>query len=202
MIGKLTGKVDSIGVGSCIIDVSGVGYVVSCSANTLRHLSGKDDFVSLIIETHVREDQISLFGFWNEQERDMFRLLVKVNGVGVKVALAILGGLSAPQLASAITLQDKSVFQPISGIGPKLATRIVTELKDKFNGIDISHMSSGSDTASNTAINNDMSDAMLALINLGYHKDTVSNIVQKISKTSPDSKVGDIIRMGLKELSL
>jgi len=131
MIGKLKGIIDSYGEDHIIVDVNGVGYVVHCSARTLQALPPQGDPVALAIETHVREDQIRLFGFQEDIEREWFRLLQTVQGVGTKVALSILSTLKPSELASAISLRDKAMVARSPGVGPKVAERIVTELKDK-----------------------------------------------------------------------
>src|SRR5471032_2042187 len=131
MIGKLKGIIDSYGEDNVILDVNGVGYLVHCSARTLQALPAAGEPVVLAIETHVREDQIRLFGFLHDGEREWFRLLQTVQGVGTKVALSILGTLTPADLASAIALRDKAMVARSPGVGPKVAERIVTELKDK-----------------------------------------------------------------------
>ena len=131
MIGKLSGIIDSYGEDFIIVDVGGVGYLVHCSARTLQALPAQGEAVTLAIETHVREDQIKLFGFNSDLEREWFRLLQTVQGVGTKVALAILGTLKPADLASAIAMRDKAAITRTPGVGPKVAERIVTELKDK-----------------------------------------------------------------------
>ena len=131
MIAKLKGLVDTIGEDSCIIDVNGVGYLVFASAKTLGRLVLKGS-VSLLIETVVREDSITLFGFADPLEKEWFNTLTKVQGVGAKVALSILSVLLPSQLAQAVAAQDKNSFARANGVGPKLAARIVTELKDKI----------------------------------------------------------------------
>jgi Holliday junction DNA helicase RuvA len=129
MIAKLRGLLDSFGEDWCIIDVNGVGYHVFCSSRTLDKLNGLCEETTLFIETHIREDHFHLFGFASELERDWFRLLQTVQGVGAKVALAILSTVNPDELSNSIATQDKTVVGQTSGIGPKLATRIVTELK-------------------------------------------------------------------------
>src|SRR5947209_12710839 len=131
MIGKLKGIIDSYGEDSIILDVNGVGYVVHCSARTLQALPAAGEPVVLAIETHVREDQIRLFGFVTPVEREWFRLLQTVLGVGTKVAISVLGTLAPAELASAIALRDKAMIARSPGVGQKVAERIVTELKDK-----------------------------------------------------------------------
>jgi Holliday junction DNA helicase RuvA len=139
MIGKLKGVIDSYGEDYVIVDVQGVGYQVHCSARTLQSLPAQGEAASLAIETHVREDQIRLFGFTSDLEREWFRLLQTVQGVGVKVALAVLSTLRPAELANAIALRDKAAIARTPGVGTKVAERIVTELKDKtpaFSDID------------------------------------------------------------------
>src|SRR5437588_8394200 len=131
MIGKLKGIIDSYGEDFIIVDVNGVGYVVHCSARTRQALPAQGDPVTLAIETHVREDQIRLFGFTGDIEREWFRLLQTVQGVGTKVALSILSTLKPADLASAIAMRDKAMVARSPGVGSKVAERGVTELKDK-----------------------------------------------------------------------
>ena len=131
MIGKLKGIIDSYGEDSIILDVQGVGYLVHCSARTLQALPAPGEAVTLSIETHVREDQIRLFGFTTDAEREWFRLLQTVQGVGAKVALSVLSAMKPGELASAIALGDKAAIRRAPGVGPKVAERLVIELKDK-----------------------------------------------------------------------
>src|SRR6201991_3619593 len=131
MIGKLKGVIDSYGEDFIVLDVHGVGYLVYCSARTLQALPAPGEAAILSIETYVREDQIKLFGFLSDNEREWFRLLQTVQGVGARVALSVLGTLKPAELASAIALRDKAMVARTPGVGPKVAERIVTELKDK-----------------------------------------------------------------------
>lgn len=131
MIGKLKGVIDSYGEDFIVLDVHGVGYLVSCSARTLQSLPATGEAATLSIETHVREDQIRLFGFTSDMEREWFRLLQTVQGVGAKVALSILSTFKPSELASAIAIADKAAIRRTPGVGPKVAERIVIELKDK-----------------------------------------------------------------------
>src|ERR671925_2173241 len=131
IIGKLKGIIDSYGEDFIVLDVNGVGYLVQCSARTLQELPGVGQPVALSIETYVREDQIRLFGFRTDIEREWFRLLQTVQGVGAKVALAVLSTLPPAELANAIALRDKAAVSRTPGVGPKVAERIVSELKDK-----------------------------------------------------------------------
>ncbi len=132
MIGKLTGRLDSVSLQAVVLDVGGVGYEVTVGARTIAELPQPGETVTLAIDTHVREDEIKLYGFATEHERAWFRALQTVQGVGAKIALAVLGTLSAADLANAVALQDKGQVARAPGIGPKVAARIVAELKDKM----------------------------------------------------------------------
>ena len=204
MIGKLTGVVDSYGEDFVILDVHGVGYVVQCSSRTLQRLPKAGEAAALLIETQVREDAIRLFGFAAEAERDWFRLLQSVQGVGTKVALAILGILSPGDLASAIALQDKAAVVRAPGVGPKLAARIVAELKDKapaFGSIDpaVARLA-GEDEAKGAP--KPVQDAISALVNLGYGRPQAAAAVAASVKALGDAaETSALIRRGLKELA-
>ena len=203
MIGKLSGLIDSYGEDFVILDVRGVGYVVHCSPRTLQKLPRAGEAASLAIETQVREDAIRLFGFSAESERDWFRLLQNVQGVGAKVALAILGVLGPGELASAIGMQDKAMIARAPGVGPKLAARIVAELKDKapaFATIDpvaarlVGEESNG---AGKTA-----ADAVSALVNLGYGRpQAAAAIAASLRALGEDAETSALIRRGLRELA-
>lgn len=207
MIGKLTGLVDSIREDSAIIDVNGVGYLIYASAATLRSLPDKGQTVSVIIETHVREDHIHLYGFTEESERQWFLILNTVKGVGTKMALAILSVLSASQLQTAIMSKDKAAFTGISGVGPKLADRLLTELKGKgekvIGGDDIAGLTSPTTPVAEEAggQNKDITDAVSALTNLGYGRSDAFVTVTKIANQNTDISVEELIRNSLKELS-
>jgi holliday junction DNA helicase RuvA len=205
MIGKLKGSIDSYGEDFVIVDVSGVGYVVHCSARTLQALAPVGEAVALSIETQVREDSIRLFGFRSDAERDWFRLLQSVQGVGAKVALAILGVLSPGDLASAIALQDKAMVARAQGVGPKLAARIVAELKDKapaFGDVDpaVARLA-GADEAQSAP--QPMRDAIIALVNLGYGRPQAAAAVAAAAKALGEgAETAPLIRRGLKELAM
>ena len=202
MIGKLKGLIDAIGESHCVIDVNGVGYDVSCSARTLRNLKLGEPAV-LAIETYVREDAIRLFGFLATQERDWFRLLQTVQGVGAKVALAILGVLSSAELAGAIARQDKAMVARAPGVGPKLAARLVLELKDKAPLLGVADL--GGDIAGAAPaprLPQPAQDAVLALVNLGYGRPQASLAVANgVASLGPDAQTAALIRIGLKELA-
>ena len=208
MIAKLRGFVDSVYEDSCIVDVGGVGYLVSASSRTLGKLA-KGAEVSLLIETVVREDSISLYGFYDAWEKEWFNTLTKVQGVGAKVCLSILSALSPAQLAQAVSAQDKNSFLRASGVGPKLAARLVTELKDKIvliPGADVSLADvSGSvaavPQAAMPAEDNTAEDVISALVNLGYQRLEAYHIVSKVYAENADKSVSELIRLSLKEFA-
>ncbi len=205
MIGKLKGLVDSVGEDWVIVDVGGVGYEVMCSRRTLAGIGQTGEMVDLAIETYVREDQIRLFGFASANERAWFRLLQGVQGVGAKVALAILSALTPQDIANAIALQDKAIVSQAQGVGPKVAQRIVTELKDKAPGLLVD---SGPSAPDNRAVLPDaaqgsaVSDAVSALTNLGYAPAQASSAVAFAARDAGmEASAQELIRLGLKELS-
>ena len=203
MIGKLKGVVDSLHEDHLILDVHGVGYVVACSTRTLQNLPRIGEAAVLAIETQVREDAIRLFGFLSDSERDWFRLLQSVQGVGAKVALAILSILSPDELTSAIALQDKAAVSRAPGVGPKLAARIVAELKDKagtFGAVDPQAMTlaGGSAPVGSSAAQ----EAISALVNLGYGRPQAATAVAASLKALGEgAETSALIRRGLKELA-
>jgi Holliday junction DNA helicase RuvA len=203
MIGKLKGLVDSVSEETLILDVNGVGYVVAASARTLRHLPAIGERATLHIETQVREDAIRLFGFFVEAERDWFRLLQSVQGVGAKVALAILGILSPAELTQAIALQDKAMVARAPGVGPKLAARIVAELKDKAPALGVADLGGEIAGAAPTGgLSRGAQDAVLALVNLGYGRPQAALAVARgVASLGVDAQTAALIRLGLKELA-
>ncbi len=204
MIGKLTGVVDSYGDDFIILDVHGVGYVVQCSSRTLQNLPKAGEAAALHIETQVREDAIRLFGFSTDAERDWFRLLQSVQGVGAKVALAIQGILSPGDLASAIALQDKAAITRAPGVGPKLGARIVAELKDKapaFGSIDPAVMRLAGEEEAKGAPK-PVQDAISALVNLGYGRpQAAAAVAASVKALGETAEAPALIRRGLKELA-
>ena len=204
MIGKLKGLIDSYGEDFVILDVNGVGYVVQCSARTLQKLPRPGEASALAIETQVREDSIRLFGFDSENERDWFRLLQNVQGVGAKVALAILSILPPGELAAAIATQDKAMVARAPGVGPKLAARIVAELKDKapaFGAVDPLVARLSGDTEAENAPSA-VRDAISALVNLGYGRpQAAAAVAASVKKLGEGAETGALIRQGLKELA-
>jgi Holliday junction DNA helicase RuvA len=203
MIGKLKGTIDSYGEDFVILDVHGVGYLVHCSARTLQALPGAGEAVELAIETHVREDQIRLFGFASAPEREWFRLLQTVQGVGTKVALAVLSTLKPTDLASAIAMRDKAALTRAPGVGGKVAERIVTELKDKapaLAAVDpaIVRLTGALDERSAPQ---PLRDAVSALVNLGYGHPQAAAAVAAAAREAGDADTARLIRLGLKELA-
>jgi holliday junction DNA helicase RuvA len=205
MIGKLKGIIDEIGEDYCIVDVHGVGYVAHCSTRTLAALPGTGEAVTLFIETYVREDMIRLYGFRTGLERQWFLLLMNnVQGVGAKVALAILSTLEPPDLANAIALRDIAMVSRAPGVGKKVAERIVTELKNKapaFAGSASGTIGLKQELGEGLAPA-PIADAVSALTNLGYSRDVAANAVAaalKLAGEGADS--ARLIRLGLKELA-
>lgn len=204
MIGKLKGVIDAYGEDFVIVDVHGVGYVVHCSSRTLQNLPPAGEAAELAIETHVREDMIRLYGFRADAEREWFRLLQSVQGVGAKVALGILSALDPGALATAIATGDKASVSRGPGVGPKLAARIVAELKDKapaFSTVDPALVRL-SDMVEDRKAPQPVSDAISALVNLGYAQPQASAAVAAALKQAgdePDART--LIRLGLRELA-
>jgi Holliday junction DNA helicase RuvA len=204
MIGKLKGLLESVADDKALIDVNGVCYETHCSGRTLTSLPAKGEAVSLFIETYVREDQLKLFGFISESEKQWFLLLMTVQGVGAKVALAILSTLSASELSSAIALQDKAMVGRAPGVGPKVAQRIVSELKGKapVGGTIDAGVQGLQEALGEGVATGNVADAVSALTNLGYAQAQASAAVARIiAKEGDDLETEKLIRMGLKELS-
>lgn len=204
MIGKLKGTIDEIGDDHAVIDVHGVGYVAYCSGRTLAKLGSPGEAVVLFIETYVREDMIRLYGFATALEREWFRLLQSVQGVGAKVALAVLATLPPADLANAIALQDKTAVARAPGIGPKVALRIVSELRNKapaYAGEAAATIGLKQELGEGVAAA-PVSDAVSALTNLGYSRDQAANAIAAALKTAGEgADSARLIRFGLKELA-
>ena len=204
MIGKLKGVIDTYGEDSVILDVNGVGYEVHCSARTLQALPAPGEAATLSIETHVREDMIRLYGFSSDAERGWFRLLQTVQGVGAKVALAVLGTLKPSELATAVAMRDKAMVARSPGVGPKVAERIVTELKDKapaFAELDpaVVHLAGAVDEK---RAPKPVADAVSALVNLGYGQPQAAAAIAAATRSAGEgADTATLIRQGLKELS-
>ena len=211
MIAKLRGLIDTIGDDYCIIDVNGVGYLVSASSKTLGKLAQGQE-ATLLTEMVVREDSLSLFGFADAWEKEWFTTLTKVQGVGAKVCLSILSVLTPAQLSQAISAQDKTSFCRASGVGPKLAARIVTELKDKIVTIPVGISGANADEviegapAAQVVLPKDTDyskseDVISALVNLGYQRLEAYRAVSKAVAENPDANVPTLIRLALKEFA-
>lgn len=211
MIAKLRGLIDTIGDDYCIIDVNGVGYLVSASSKTLGKLAQGEE-ATLLTEMVVREDSLSLFGFADAWEKEWFTTLTKVQGVGAKVCLSILSVLTPAQLSQAISAQDKTSFCRASGVGPKLAARIVTELKDKIVTIPVGISGTNADDviegtpAAQVVLPKDADyskseDVISALVNLGYQRLEAYRAVSKAVAENPDANVPTLIRLALKEFA-
>lgn len=209
MFAKLTGTIDTIMTDSLILDVGGVGYHVFASGKTLSVIGNRGDGASLLIITHVREDHITLYGFASASEQEWFKLLTSVQGVGARSALNILSACPPDRLMIAIAAQDSALLRQAEGVGPKLAARIVTELKDKAQGLSLkstvapapktkTSKSTSAEQPTTTAIDN---DAISALINLGYGRSEAFSAVVNARAKSNDNSVEGLIKLALKELS-
>ena len=208
MIARLKGIIDDLGPDWLVIDVSGVGYLVHCPARTIGALPGQGMPTELYIETHVREDQISLYGFADARERECFRLLTTVQGVGAKVALAILGTLSPDQLVDAILAQDKAQLSRADGVGPRLAARLLTELKDRILMVAGSLQVVSADQQAREAApaaaaepGGITADAISALVNLGYGRAEAFGAVSRVRRAPGDAdSLEALIPAALREL--
>ena len=217
MIGRLKGLVDGVGDGWVLIDVNGVCYLVEGSGRMLSSLPGQGELVTLAIETYVREDQFRLFGFLSEEERSWFKLLLGVQGVGAKVALAIQSVLSVSELSRAVMAQDKTMVSRAPGVGPKVAQRIVQELKDKVpeasfvvagHGASAGGASDDAGDMNQPDMNTTVSDALSALTNLGYARSQAHVAVMTVMGQLNQSEDGAetfsteaLIKSALKELA-
>lgn len=205
MIARLRGRVERIGDDQAVIDVGGVGYLVFSSGRTLSQLPTVGEVVALEIETHVREDHIHLYAFAEMAECEWFRTLTKVQGVGARVALAILTVLEPDHLLQAIAAQDKTPLTRASGVGPKLAARIVTELKDKVAALSLSLGSLGSKgpaTSSDAPGSGRGEEAVSALVNLGYSRtDAFTAVAQAGQSLGEAAQLDELIKAGLRELA-
>jgi len=199
MIGRLRGVVDGIEDQKCLIDVNGVGYVVFASTRTLSALPNPPGTATLLIETQVREDAISLYGFATGAERDWFRLLTTVQGVGAKVALGMLSALSPDQLIAAISSQDKAALTRAPGVGPKLAARLLTELRERAGTMPSGGILLPSGPIPTGGV---MADALSALTNLGYRRaEAEAALARAVSDHGDAAALDVLIRSGLRSLS-
>jgi holliday junction DNA helicase RuvA len=198
VIAQLTGRVEALEDGRCIIDVNGVGYLVQASTRTLAAMPAPPATARLLVETHVREDAILLYGFADPAERDWFRLLTTVQGVGGRVALSVLSALSPRDLVSAIAAGDRASLMRAPGVGARLAVRVLTELRDKIGA-----MPSASGPATpRTSAPGVADDAISALVNLGYGRPEAQPAVARVLERLGDAAALDlVIRDSLKELA-
>ncbi len=207
MIARLKGILDEVALDWIVIDVAGVGYQVFCPARVIGAMPQVGDLVSLHIETHVREDHIHLFGFSSSQERECFRMLTTVQGVGAKVGLGILGTLSVDDLTTAILAEDKALLTRVDGVGPRLAVRLMTELKDKILSLNGEFAPSApvAAAAGQAPAEDDggiSADAVSALVNLGYARAEAFNAVSRAAQSGDAAADLDrLIPAALKELS-
>lgn len=209
MIGKLFGVIDSFDAGRVILNVQGVGYLVFASGRTLSRVGQPGDTAALLIDTHVREDHIHLYGFADAAEQHWFRLLTSVQGVGAKVALSILSACPPERIGHAIAAQDKAALTAADGVGPKLALRILTELKDKSGAPIPAAMTAGAPAAgiknptgdTVAGMDADIYDAVSALVNLGYARVDAHQAVLKVRAQANDNDLQGLIRLALRELS-
>jgi holliday junction DNA helicase RuvA len=204
VIALLNGTIDSTGDNFAVVDVGGVGYLVFASRRTLDRLPVRGGTVRLLIETHVREDHIHLYGFADAAERAWFRLLTTVQGVGAKVALAVLSVLPPEELVHAIAAQDRHAIARADGVGPKLAARIASELKDKVSDIALGPAATNGSAAAalSAAQAGPAADAVSALVNLGYRRtEAFGAVAQATHRLGTDAPLETLIKAGLKELS-
>lgn len=199
MIGRLAGVVESLGADHVILDVGGVGYLVQCSAPTLSRLTAGATAV-LMIDTRITDETIRLYGFASAEEREWFRLLQTVQNVGARVALNVLSALSARELERAIALSDKAAIGRAQGVGPKLATRIVTELKDKAPSMMLrGHADDGAHAV--VAPRGAEADAVAALVKLGYSQGQAAEAVARAARDLGDAPVDALIRESLRAMA-
>jgi Holliday junction DNA helicase RuvA len=202
MIAKLTGILDHIGPEGAVVDVGGVGYLVFASTRTLGQLPSSGGATRLLIETHVREDHIHLYGFVDAAERDWFRLLTTVQGVGARLALAILSAVAPEELTLAIVAQDKVTLSRADGVGPRLAARVVNELRDKVGGLALAAINTAAPVPQAVGDPGLTGDAVSALVNLGYRRAEAFGAVAAASRRlGGEAKVDALIRAGLQELA-
>ena len=203
MIAKLKGRVEERNRENCVLDVGGVGYLVRASSRTLAALPGIGEACVLLIETSIREDAFELFGFVAAEERDCYRLLTTVQGVGPKAALALLSALAPGEIAAAILADDKSTLTRADGVGPKLAMRIASELKDKVSALGLAVAAAkGSGALPGAApANAAAADAVSALVNLGYKRaEAIAAVNKAVKKLGEGARVEALIPLGLQEL--
>ena len=203
MIAKLSGIVDSVAEDGAVIDVGGVGYLAFCSTRTISQLPLPGTPARLLVETHVREDHIHLYGFIDAAERDWFRTLTTVQGVGARLALSILSALTPEDLSLAIFAQDRAVLARADGVGPRLAARIVNELKDKVSGLAPTPSMSAGPASAAVADSGQAADAVSALVNLEWGRaEAFAAVAAAMNRLGSDAGVDALIRAALRERTL
>ena len=202
MIGKLKGILDTIAEDRVILDVAGVGYIIYCSTKTLASLPQLGEQAAFLINMQVKEDDISLYGFVEKAEQEWFDNLIIVQGIGPRLALVILSCLEPSQLINVIIEKQKESFKHISGVGPKLAERIFTELSKKADLYMGKHPGLAAKQSVSEETNSNINDALIALTNLGYARNDAHNVCRKICQANPDISINDLIRSALKELAV
>ncbi len=202
MIARLTGRLDAIDEATCVIDVGGVGYLVHASTRTLAALPRPPEIARVLVETQVREDSLTLFGFADGAERDWFRLLVTVQGVGAKVALGILSALGPAELAAAIAAGDRARLTRAPGVGAKLAARLLTELRERAGGMPLGEGALAGVSFGQPPPRGLAEDALSALVNLGYRRPEAHPVVARIvERLGDDAALDRVIRDSLQELA-
>lgn len=200
MIAKLTGIVDTVGENFLIIDVNGVGYLVSCSGRTLGAIGHKGEPATVFIEALMRAESLQLYGFKTQEEQGCFCLLTTVQGVGARMALSLLSTLSPSEVYQAIGAEDKALLTRAEGVGPKLASRILTELKDKVPTI--IHFPSHGAVQAPSALSPGVEEAISALVNLGYRRfEAVTAVTKALTQVDKAAPLSDLIRQGLSLLA-
>ncbi len=200
MIASLSGVVEQTTADSAVVDVNGVGYLVFAASRTLARLPARGEPVRLLIETHVREDHIHLYGFADEAERGGFRLLTTVQGVGAKTALAVLSALTPDALTAAVMAQDKVALTQAEGVGRKLAQRIVMELRDKLGDVALTPSALARDTEAEGGTI--AGDAVSALVNLGYPRtDAFAAVSAAARALGTEVRLDALVKASLKELA-
>jgi Holliday junction DNA helicase RuvA len=200
MIARLRGRLDSRGEDHVVIDVGGVGYLVHCPVRTLAGLPGVGEALDLHVETQVREESITLYGFADPAERVWFRVMQQVQGVGARVALGVLSVLTPEQLALAVASQDKAALTRASGVGPRLAGRIVSELKDRLAG-QLTTIAMPAPARGDAPGDGVVGGAVSALVNLGYGRSEALAAVSRAAAQDGHATVETLIRAGLQELA-
>ena len=202
MIAKLAGLLDQVAPDAAIVDVNGVGYLAFCSTRTLGRLPPVGAPVRLLVETHVREDHIHLYGFVDAAERDWFRLLTTVQGVGARLALAVLSAIGPEELGIAILAQDRATLARAEGVGPRLAARIVNELRDKTGSLALTAPSAAEAASAPPLGAGPASDAVSALVNLGYRRtEAFGAVAAAAQRLGAGAATEALIRAGLQELA-